>query len=131
MTDLLRNMAFIAFGGALGALARFLAGNLIHSLWPSRFPFATLAINLSGSFAIGLLYVLIAERALLHTDWRSIAMVGFLGAYTTFSTFSLETVTLLENGFAGQALAYTAASICLCVGGAWAGIALARLLWNS
>ena len=80
MTDLLRNMLFIALGGALGALARFGAANLVHVLWPSRFPFATLAINVSGSLAIGVLYVLIAERAVMHADWRSIAMVGFLGA---------------------------------------------------
>jgi len=124
MTDLLRNMLFIALGGALGALARFGAANLVHVLWPSRFPFATLAINVSGSLAIGVLYVLIAERTVLHADWRSIAMVGFLGAYTTFSTFSLESVTLIENGFV------VLGSVCLCVGGAWAGIVLARLLWT-
>ena len=103
MTDLLRNMLFIALGGALGALARFGAANLVHVLWPSRFPFATLAINV---------------------------MVGFLGAYTTFSTFSLESVTLIENGFVVQALGYMLGSVCLCVGGAWAGIVLARLLWT-
>jgi fluoride exporter len=131
MTDLLRNMLFIAFGGALGALARFGVSNLVHALWPVRFPFATLAINVSGSLAIGVLYVLIAERAVIHADWRSIAMVGFLGAYTTFSTFSLESVTLIENGFMVQALAYMLGSVCLCVGGAWAGIVLARLLWSS
>ena len=131
MTDLLRNMLFVALGGALGALARFGVANMVHALWPSRFPFATLAINLSGSFAIGLLYVLIAERAVLHADWRSVAMVGFLGAYTTFSTFSLESVTLLEHGYAGQALGYMLASVLLCVGGAWGGIVLARLLWTS
>jgi CrcB protein len=88
-------------------------------------------VNLSGSFVIGLMYVLIAERAVLHADWRSIATVGFLGAYTTFSTFALETVTLLEHGFAGHALGYMLASVLLCVGGAWAGIVLARLLWSS
>ena len=131
MTDLLRNMLFIALGGAFGALARFGATNLVHALWPARFPFATLAVNLSGSLAIGVIYVLIAERAVLHADWRSIAMVGFLGAYTTFSTFSLESVTLIENGFVVQALGYMLGSVCLCVGGAWAGIVLARLLWTS
>ena len=88
-------------------------------------------IDGAGSVLIGVLYVLIAERAVLHADWRSIAMVGFLGAYTTFSTFSLETVTLLEHGLAGQALGYMLASVLLCVGGAWAGIVLTRLLLTS
>jgi fluoride exporter len=66
----------------------------------------------------------------LHPDWRSVAMIGFLGAFTTFSTFSLDTVVLLEGGFITQALANAGLSVCLCVGGAWLGIALARLIWT-
>jgi CrcB protein len=94
-------------------------------------PLATLGINASGSLLIGVLYVLIAERALLQPDWRSVAMVGFLGGFTTFSTFSLETVTLLEHGQGVPAAAYVAASLVLCIGGAWLGIALARLIWTA
>ncbi|MCG3169951.1 MAG: putative fluoride ion transporter CrcB [Pseudomonadales bacterium] len=131
MTDLLRNLFFVAIGGALGALARFGAAQWLHALHPARFPLATLAINASGSFLIGIAWVAIAERGVLHADWRSILMVGFLGSYTTFSTFSLETVTLLEHGYATQAIANVLLSVLVCVGGAWAGIGVARLLWSA
>ncbi len=124
---MMRDLLLVAGGGSLGALARFAVGETVQALWAPRFPFATLGINAAGSFVIGVLYVLIAERELLHPDWRSAAMVGFLGAFTTFSTFSLETVTLLESGRALDALAYVAGSVLLCVGGAWGGIWLARM----
>jgi CrcB protein len=124
---MMREMLFVAGGGALGAVARFLVANAVLSVWAPRFPFATLGINAVGSLVMGVLYVLIAEREVLHPDWRSVAMVGFLGAFTTFSTFSLETVTLLESGRALDALAYVGGSVLLCVGGAWSGIWLARM----
>lgn len=127
---LIRNLLFVAAGGALGAVARFALSALVHAWWPMRFPLATLGVNVLGSFLIGLLYVLIAERGLLHPDWRSVAMVGFLGAFTTFSTFSLEMVNLLEQGYFAYALAYVAASVVLCVGSAWAAIVIARLIWT-
>jgi CrcB protein len=127
---MMRSLVFVALGGALGSVARFAIGNAVHALWPLRFPLATLGVNALGSLLIGVLYVLIAERAVLHPEWRSIAMVGFLGGFTTFSTFSLETVTLLEHGFGNQALAYVLASLLLCIGGAWLGIGLARVVWS-
>jgi len=127
---IVRNLLFVALGGALGALGRYGVSNLMHALWPMRFPIATLGVNVLGSLVIGIVYVLIAERGLLHPDWRSVAMVGFLGAFTTFSTFSLETVTLLEHGYVGHALGYVAASLLLCLGGAWTGIVLARAIWT-
>lgn len=115
---LLRNLLFVAFGGAFGALARYLLSGALHTLLPMRFPLATLCVNLIGSFVIGILYVLIAERGVLHPDWRSVAMVGFLGAFTTFSTFSLEVVVLLEHGHVGEALLYVLASTLLCIAAA-------------
>jgi len=123
----MRQILFVAVGGALGALARFGLSAWIHALWAPRFPAATLAINALGSFLIGVLWVLIAERGVLHPDWRSVAMVGFLGAFTTFSTFSLETVRLLEDGRTVEAFAYMLGSVLLCVGGAWCGIGFARM----
>ncbi len=122
------NMLLVALGGALGALTRFGLSNLVQGLWAPRFPLATLGINGVGSCAIGVLYVLIAERGVLHADWRNVAMVGFLGAFTTFSTFSLETVTLLESGRGMEAFAYVALSVLLCTGGSWGGIWLARIV---
>lgn len=124
---MMRHLLFVAGGGALGALARFVVASAVQSAWAPRFPVATLAINAAGSLVMGVLYVLIAERGVLHPDWRSVAMVGFLGAFTTFSTFSLETVTLLESGRACEALAYVGGSVLICVGGAWGGIWLARM----
>ena len=121
----------MAAGGALGSLARFLLSNLVHTLFPMRFPLATLTVNLVGSLVIGILYVLIAERGVVHADWRSVAIVGFLGAFTTFSTFSLETVTLLEHGMAAEALGNVLLSVVLCVGAAWGGIWLTRMLMTA
>ena len=127
----IRTLFSVAAGGALGAVARYLLSNAVHTLWPMRFPLATLGVNLIGSFLIGVLYVLIAARGVLHPDWRSVAMIGFLGAFTTFSTFSLEAVTLLEHGLGAQALGYIVASVGLCIGAAWAAIIMARLIWTA
>lgn len=123
----MRELVFVAGGGALGAVLRFAISGLVQSLWSPRLPLATFGINAVGSLAMGVLWVLVAERGLLHPDWRSLAMVGFLGAFTTFSTFSLETVTLIESGRLLEALAYTGGSVLFCVGGAWCGIWLARM----
>jgi CrcB protein len=123
----------IAAGGAAGALCRYGLVNWINSYahnkthWGS-FPLGTLSVNVIGSFFIGIMYVLIAERMSLHPDWRNVAMVGFLGAFTTFSTFSLETITLLENGQIGHALIYVVSSLFVCVLAAWLAIGLTRMI---
>lgn len=131
MTESLRNLFFVAAGGAFGAVTRFGTAQWLHAFLPTRFPLATLVINASGSLLIGIVWVLIAERGVLHADWRSILMVGFLGSYTTFSAFSLETVTLFEHGYLLQALLNMVSSVVICAGSAWAGMTIARLLWNS
>ncbi len=118
---------FIALGGAGGAVSRYLLGYWIHTLWEGRLPLGTLLVNMLGSFAIGVVFVLI-ERQILHPDWRGVLMVGFLGAFTTFSTFSLETVNLIEAGHVGHALAYMLASAALCVVMAGSAIQLTRAL---
>ena len=110
----MKYLLFIAIGGASGAVARYLLSSWVHRLWEGHIPVGTLLVNMVGSFAIGVIFVLI-EKQVLHTDWRSVLMVGFLGAFTTFSTFSLETFTLFENGQALHALAYMAATTLLCV----------------
>jgi CrcB protein len=88
----------------------------------------TLLVNMVGSFAIGVVYVLLVERQLIHADWRGVLMVGFLGAFTTFSTFSLETISLLEAGHVVHALAYMLGSAVLCVVMAGLAIQLTRVL---
>ena len=122
------NLIFIALGGAGGALARYGLYVLVHGEGPLRFPWATLAVNGLGSFAIGIAYVLIIERGMLHPDWRHIAMIGFLGAFTTFSTFSLEALSLFEAGQLSLALGYVALSVVACLLAVWAGVWTVRAI---
>jgi CrcB protein len=123
----MKYLLFIALGGAGGAVSRYLLANWVHGMWEGRLPMGTLLVNMLGSFAIGVIYVMI-ERQVLHPDWRGVLMVGFLGAFTTFSTFSLEAITLFEAGHAGHALGYMLASAVLCVIMAGSAIYLTRLL---
>ncbi|TGD75286.1 fluoride efflux transporter CrcB [Mangrovimicrobium sediminis] len=110
----MKYLLFIALGGACGAVSRYLLSNWAHELFQARWPAGTLFVNALGSFCIGAIFVLI-ERQVLHPDWRSVLMVGFLGAFTTFSTFSLDVIALLEQGQLAPALGYTLASVVLCV----------------
>jgi CrcB protein len=123
----MKYLVFIALGGAGGAVSRYLLANWVHSLWEGHFPLGTLLVNMLGSAAIGVVFVLL-ERSLIHPDWRGVLMVGFLGAFTTFSTFSLETISLWEAGHMGQALAYMVGSAVLCVLAAGVAIYSARLV---
>lgn len=116
----------IAIGGALGALARWLVSTGVHRWFGHGFPWGTLAVNVIGSFAMGLLAVLLIERLALGPAWRAGVLVGFLGAFTTFSTFALETVQLGADGVALRALANVAGSVSVCVIAALFGIQLAR-----
>jgi CrcB protein len=125
----MKHLFFIAIGGAGGALARHWLSNLVHDATASKFPFGTLSVNLLGSFCIGVLYVIIVERGMVHPDWRSVFIVGFLGAFTTFSTFSLETIALLENGQPAVALAYVLFSVMTCLLAVWLSMALTRFIW--
>lgn len=125
----MKQLLLIALGGAGGALCRYGLVNLINQFDHGKFPLGTLMVNVIGSFLIGILYVLIAERLSLHPDWRSILMVGFLGAFTTFSTFSLEAITLLENGQLMTAISYIASSVLICLLVAWMAIVLTRLIF--
>ncbi len=124
----MKYLLFIALGGASGAVARYVVANWIHQLWEGHVPVGTLLVNVIGSFGIGIVFVLVVEKELIHPDWRGVLMIGFLGAFTTFSTFSLETINLLESGHIFQALGYMLASVSLCVLGAGSAIYLARMI---
>ena len=124
----MKHLLMIAAGGATGALCRHWLVNLINTGVVAKFPLGTLSVNIIGSFFIGIMYVLIAERMVLHPDWRSVMVVGFLGAFTTFSTFSLEAITLLENGQLTHAAIYIGSSLVLCILAAWLAISLTRLI---
>lgn len=118
----------IAVGGAVGALSRYGMMNLTAHILGNRLPWGTLLVNISGSLLIGVLYVLISEKMLLSSDARALLIVGFLGAFTTFSAFSLDTVLLIQQGWLLQAVAYMLASVMICVLATWLGMVLARLL---
>lgn len=118
----------IALGGAAGALARWGMSNGVHHWLGRDFPWGTLTVNVAGSFAMGLLAVLLLERFALGPAWRAGLLVGFLGAFTTFSTFALETVELAQGGLGVRALANIIASVTACVLAAVIGVQLARHL---
>ena len=117
----------VALGGALGAMGRFAVNAAIFPLFSGRFPLGTLIVNVVGSLLMGVCYVLIIERGVLPAELRNLLMVGFLGAFTTFSTFSLDTLALWQNGHLLLALAYVLASVVLSLGGIATAIYFTRL----
>jgi len=88
----------VMLGGASGALVRYVLGTAIMARLGTRFPIGTLVINVSGSFLIGALMTLLTERLQPHPNWRLLLVVGFLGGYTTFSSFEWESLTLVRDG---------------------------------
>ncbi len=122
------NILFIAAGGATGAVLRYLVSTGLHSVLGRGFPFGTLAVNVSGSFAMGLLFVFLIERMDVGIEWRAGLMIGLLGAFTTFSTFSIETLNLIEAGEQLKAGLNVLLSVMLCIVFAWLGMFLGRSL---
>ena len=118
----------IAVGGAVGAIMRFAMSNGVYKLFGRDFPYGTLAVNVLGSLLIGVLFILLIEKLAVAAEWRAGLLVGLLGAFTTFSTFSLETINLLENGQMGAALLYIVFSVLVCIFAAWMGISLTRII---
>ncbi len=118
----------IAAGGALGAMMRFWVSSAVYAWLGRGFPWGTLSVNLIGSFIIGLAFVLLTERLTVGSEIRAFIMIGFLGAFTTFSTFSLETLALMQEGLLLKAATNILVSVFLCIVATWSGMLLARSL---
>ena len=124
----MNTLFYIALGGAVGAVLRYAVSNGIHALVGRGFPYGTLTVNVLGSLIMGFLYIFLIERLSNNLALRASLMIGFLGAFTTFSTFSIETFNLLENGDAFKAVTNILVNVTLCLLAAWVGVILGREL---
>ena len=118
----------IALGGAAGAVARYWASNGVYGLLGRGFPYGTLFVNVLGSLVMGVLYILLLERMSVGPEVRGVLLIGFLGAFTTFSTFSIETLNLIEQAAYVKAMLNALLSVVVCIGAAWLGVLLGRSL---
>ena len=119
-------LAFIAAGGATGALMRYWMSNGIYALLGRGFPYGTLTVNVVGSLFMGFCYVFMIERMDISVEWRAGLLIGLLGAFTTFSTFSIETLNLLEAGEQLKAGLNILLSVTLCIVACWLGMIVGR-----
>ena len=127
----MNQLIVIAIGGACGAMMRFLVSTGLYQWLGRGFPYGTLFVNIGGSFLIGLLSeTLILQRITVALDYRAAILVGFIGAFTTFSTFSLETFYLLEQGQIGKAVLNIAVSVSSCLMAVWLGLLCGRGLFS-
>jgi CrcB protein len=124
----MKMILFIASGGAIGAVMRYAASLGVYALLGRGFPYGTLFVNVAGSLLMGVLSVIMLDRVIVDPEWRAAILVGLLGSFTTFSTFSIETLNLLEQGDMMKAVANIALSIILCLAAVWIGVLLGRQL---
>lgn len=122
----MRQMLAIAAGGAAGSLLRFWMSNWVHSFAERSFPYGTLVVNVLGCLLMGFLFVLFIDRLSDNPVLRAGILIGVLGGFTTFSSFSIETFNLIEQGAWIKAVANMSGSLVLCVGATWIGVILGR-----
>ena len=127
MSNAAINVLAVAAGGATGAVARYWMSAVLYKHFGSGFPYGTLGVNVLGSLLMGILFVVVVDRPMPDV-WRLVLGVGMLGAFTTFSTFSVDTLILVEQGQLLRALANVFASVVLCLVAVFAGAALARAM---
>jgi CrcB protein len=124
----MRTYILIAIFGTLGCLARYGMTNLVQTVYGRDFPYATLSINVGGSFLMGFLFIETLERLTVSPELRTGILTGFIGGYTTFSTFEMELLLLVEQGAQFKAILYLVLSIVLGFAAAFGGAYIARNL---
>lgn len=112
----------IALGGALGASARFAMSHQVYQWFGREFAWGTLSVNVIGSFVMGFIAVLLVDKFDVSAEWRAFIMVGFLGAFTTFSTFSYETMQYIQVGEISKAMLNIMVSVVVCLLAIWLGM---------
>lgn len=122
----MKTLLFVALGGALGAVLRYSISSGIYSWFGRSFPYGTLAVNVIGSLAIGLLSILMVEKFNVSQEIKLGLVVGVLGALTTFSTFSWDTVDLLQQGLIQKALLNVLLNVVVCISAVWVGTVWAK-----
>ncbi len=122
----MKALLFIAVGGAIGAVLRYGASLGVYSFMGRGFPYGTLFVNVAGSLLMGLLSVMMLERFNIGPEWRAAVLVGVLGSFTTFSTFSIETLNLLEQGDVMRAVTNIVSSVLVCLVAVWFGVLIGR-----
>ena len=118
----------VGIGGCLGAIARFWLGGLVYEKMGTRFPYGTFVINISGSFLLGFVITLLTERTHLSANWRYLIPIGFIGAYTTFSTFEFETLAAFRDGQILVAGLNVGLSVVLGFIAVWLGVIAGRVV---
>jgi fluoride exporter len=121
------NILIIGIGGFIGAILRYIISGFFYDLYGDKFPYGTLAVNIIGCFALGFFITMAEGKFIISPQMRSFAAIGLLGAFTTFSTFSFETLALIQNQLYTSALLNILISILVSIFAVWAGIILARL----
>jgi CrcB protein len=126
-SDLVKYL-MVGIGGGLGSILRFWLGSYIGSKMGTRFPYGTFVINITGSFLIGLVFAFLTARTQWSPNWRYLIPIGFIGGYTTFSSFEFETLRTMQDGQIGLGLFYVAASVVVGFVAVWGGMVAGRAM---
>jgi fluoride exporter len=120
-SDLLKYV-MVGIGGCLGSILRFWLGSYIGERMGTRFPYGTFVINVTGSFLIGLVFALLTVRTTWSPNWRYLIPIGFIGGYTTFSSFEIETLRAVQDGQLGTGILYVVLSVVAGFVAVWGGV---------
>ncbi len=123
---MLRTLIFIALGGSLGSVLRYLSSVILQKYYTSVFPLATFLVNAIGCLLIGLILGYLEKNQLTNSNIKWLLVTGFCGGFTTFSAFSFENITLLQNGNFGWAFLYIISSVIIGIGAVWLGLTLLK-----